>query len=217
MPIKIVFFDCDGTLTKVKSSWEYLHRMLDIWDNNAERYQDEFRRGIIDYEEFCKRDALLWKGVNVSKVTGILDKIPYHEGARETVESLKTMGIQTVIISTGLSLVVNRVKDDLGIDMAFSNDLIVYDGVLSGETKVNVVFNEKARCVRRVLEGLDIRPEEACAVGDGEGDKGMFEMVGLPVVFSFLDEVKPPEEARYICNSLRDLPHIIKRYNDQKR
>jgi phosphoserine phosphatase len=146
--------------------------MLNIWDNNADRYQDEFRKGIIDYEEFCKRDTMLWKGVNVSKVMEILDKIPYHEGVKETVDSLKLMGIYTVIISTGLSLLVNRVKKDLAIDMAFSNDLIVYDGVLKGEVKVNVVFNEKALCVKRVLESLNIMPEEACAVGDGEGIKG---------------------------------------------
>ena len=217
MPIKIVFFDCDGTLTTVKSSWEYLHRMLNIWDNNADRYQYEFRKGMIDYGEFCKRDALLWKGVNVSKVMEVLDKIPYHEGVKETIDALRVRGIYMVIISTGLSLLVNRVKKDLAIDMAFSNNLLVYDGVLSGEVRVNVVFNEKDRYVKRVLEGLNITPEEACAVGDGEGDKGMFEMVGLPVFFSSSDEVIPPEEASHVCNSIRGLLQIIERYNAQKR
>lgn len=56
MPIKIVFFDCDGTLTKIKSSWEYIHRRLNIWNNNADKYQALFHSGLIDYDEFCRRD-----------------------------------------------------------------------------------------------------------------------------------------------------------------
>jgi phosphoserine phosphatase len=57
MPIKIVFFDCDGTLTKVKSSWEYLHRRLELWTDKADAYQVLFREGKIDYNEFCRKDA----------------------------------------------------------------------------------------------------------------------------------------------------------------
>ncbi|MCX5802835.1 MAG: hypothetical protein NTU69_04770 [Proteobacteria bacterium] len=49
MPIIIAFLDCDGTLTKVKSSWEYLHRRLGLWKNNADSYQKLFREGEIDY------------------------------------------------------------------------------------------------------------------------------------------------------------------------
>ncbi len=44
MPIKVVFFDCDGTLTKTKSSWEYLHRRLNLWTKNADAYQAFFRK-----------------------------------------------------------------------------------------------------------------------------------------------------------------------------
>ena len=53
MATKIVFLDCDGTLTKVKSSWEYLHRRLELWTENADEYQELFRQGRIDYHEFC--------------------------------------------------------------------------------------------------------------------------------------------------------------------
>lgn len=57
MAIRIVFFDCDGTLTKVKSSWQYLHERLGLWDDHADAFQHRYRAGEIDYEEFCRRDA----------------------------------------------------------------------------------------------------------------------------------------------------------------
>ena len=53
MGIKVVFFDCDGTLTAVKSSWQYLHERLGLWDDHAEEFQELFREGKIDYAEFC--------------------------------------------------------------------------------------------------------------------------------------------------------------------
>ena len=75
MVIKAVFFDCDGTFTKVKSSWEYIHRRLNIWNDYADEYQMLFREGKIDYEEFCRKDALLWKGLSVDEVMKIVSSI----------------------------------------------------------------------------------------------------------------------------------------------
>ena len=183
MAIKVAFFDCDGTLTRVKSSWEYLHRRLNIWDNNADHYQALFREGKIDYHEFCRRDALLWRGLPVSRVVDVLGDIPYQEGSFEVIRNLKNRGIYTVILSTGLSLLVEKVKSDLGIDMALSNDLLAESGYLTGKMRVNVNYNEKGFLVKKILKGLGVVRAEACALGDGEGDTGMFEAVGLAIGF----------------------------------
>lgn len=185
MATRIVFLDCDGTLTTVKSSWEYLHRRLGLWAENADEYQKLFRQGRIDYHEFCRRDALLWKGLPLDAVTPIIHDIPYQPGARDLVASLKKAGIITVIISTGLSLLVDRVKEELGIDRSFSNDLLVSRNVLSGEICVNVDYDMKGALVRKILQDLGLVYDEASAIGDGEGDKGMFEEVGLPIAFNF--------------------------------
>lgn len=181
MAIKVAFFDCDGTLTQVKSSWEYLHRKLNIWDNNADHYQALFREGRLDYYEFCRRDALLWRGLSVSRINSMLKEITYRNGSFETIQNLKKRGVLTVILSTGLSLLVEKVKVDLGINMALSNELLSENGYLTGEIKINVNFNEKGFIVERVLRELGATKAEACALGDGEGDAGMFEAVGLAV------------------------------------
>jgi phosphoserine phosphatase len=184
MPIKVVFFDCDGTLTKTKSSWEYLHRRLNLWTKNADTYQALFREGKIDYKEFCRRDAFLWRGLPVSMVSQLISEISYQENAAGVVGALKKSGIFTVIISSGLSLLVDRVKNDLSIDMAFSNELISRAGLLTGDIKINVEYNQKGALVKKVLDFLGLQKEEASAVGDGDGDKGMFDEVALPIGFA---------------------------------
>jgi phosphoserine phosphatase len=184
MALKIVFLDCDGTLTAVKSSWEYLHRRLGLWDNNADEFQRLFREGKIDYYEFCKRDALLWKGLPVERVMAVIGEIPYHEGVRELTDWLRAEGIFSVILSTGLSLLVERVRQELGIMRALSNDLLVHEGRLTGEIKIHVEHENKGYWVRRILGELGIAPGEAAAIGDGEGDRGMFESVGLSIGYN---------------------------------
>jgi phosphoserine phosphatase len=181
MPIKVVFLDCDGTLTKVRSSWEYLHRRLNLWTENADAYQTMFREGKIDYNEFCRRDAQLWKGLSVSTVCGLTSEIPYQENAAWAVDALKKMGVYTVIISSGLSFLVDRIKEALAIDMAFSNELISQAGLLTGDIKINVEYDQKGILVDQVLGALGLKKEESSAVGDGDGDRGMFDGVALPI------------------------------------
>ena len=207
MGIEVAFFDCDGTLTKVKSSWEYIHRRLGIWENHADEYQRLFRKGLIDYNEFCSRDALLWKGLALSDVMAIVNEIPYQDGARETLAALKDMGIYTVIISTGLSFLVERARAELHIDRALSNELLTENGFLTGQAKINVQYESKGRWVKDILAELGVDRSSSCAVGDGEGDRAMFEAVGLPIGFD-----PDPSIGPLLAHTIADgkLPNLVR-------
>lgn len=213
MPIKVVFFDCDGTLTKTKSSWEYLHRKLNLWTKNADVYQVLFREGKIDYYEFCKRDALLWRGLPVSMVCQLINDISYQENAASVVAALKKAGIFTVIISSGLSLLVNRVKEDLLMDMAFSNELVSQAGILTGNIKISVEYNQKGMLVRKILDSLGLKKEEASAVGDGDGDSGMFDEVALPIGFVNNDDFPDFPGCVNVIHGLADVVKIVREYS----
>lgn len=212
MPIKIVFLDCDGTLTKERSSWEFLHRRLGLWSNHADMYQRLFREGEIDYHEFCRRDALLWRGLSVADVMSVVREIPYQDGARESIRSIKDMGISTFIVSTGLSALVDLVKSDLFIDGAVSNDLLSKDGVLTGEVKINVEYDKKGSLIDALLGQKGFAREDACAVGDGEGDVGMFRAVGLPIGFNPRESVLPHIKHACCGRSLRGVIDILRGY-----
>jgi phosphoserine phosphatase len=212
MSIKIVFFDCDGTLTKVKSSWEYIHKKLNIWEDNADEYQKLFKEGVIDYGEFCRRDALLWKGLALREVLDITEHIPYQEGAEEAVRVIKEMGIFTVIISTGLSFVVDKVRGDLGIHMSLSNELLTENGMLTGETIINVEYDKKGFWVKKILNDMGMDSASACAVGDGEGDKGMFDAVSLSIGFHPCPNLEPFLTHSVRDGSIKSIIDIIKDY-----
>ncbi len=79
--------------------------------------------------------------LSICKILGIT------KGSLEVTRALKKRGIFTIILSTGLSLLVEKVKEDLGMDMALSNELSSEGGRLTGEIKINVEFNKKGYLV----------------------------------------------------------------------
>ncbi len=117
-------------------------------------------------------------------VESVISEIPYQPGARDLVASLKGAGVITVIVSTGLSLLVDRVRGELSIDLSFSNDLLSRDGRLSGEISIHVDHDLKGPIVGHTLARFGLSSAQAAAIGDGEGDRGMFEEVGLPIGFN---------------------------------
>ena len=79
---RLVTLDLDGTLTRERSVWEYIHKQLGKWYGFAEDYQNQFLAGKISYEEFCERDAQVWKGMKVKELLEIVKTVPFHPGAR---------------------------------------------------------------------------------------------------------------------------------------
>jgi phosphoserine phosphatase len=209
MAVRIVFFDCDGTLTDVKSSWQYLHERLGLWDENANEFQRLFRAGKISYHEFCSRDAALWRDVPIDRIQEILDEIGYHHGVKEAVGRLNSAGIETVILSSGLSLLVNSIRDELGIGSAVSNELLERNGVITGEIEINVDHDHKGAWVSRILTERGLRKEEAAAVGDGEGDRGMFEEVGLAIGYQPHESMLPFLDHAVHNGSFADVIEVI--------
>jgi phosphoserine phosphatase len=82
---KLAIFDLDGTLTRERSIWEYIHIRLGKWYGFAEEYQKQFLAGKISYEEFCERDAQVWKGMRVEELLEIVKAVPFHPGADELI------------------------------------------------------------------------------------------------------------------------------------
>jgi len=65
--LRLVVFDVNGTLTKVVSSWQFLHERLGTWDK-GKQYAEQFFRGVITYEDLARLDASLWKSLKLEAV-----------------------------------------------------------------------------------------------------------------------------------------------------
>jgi phosphoserine phosphatase len=206
---KLVTFDLDGTLTRERSIWEYIHKRLGKWYGFAEDYQNQFLSGKISYEEFCERDAEVWKGMKVEELFEIVKAVPFRPGVDELIHYLKQRGLKLSMVSSGLSLLSDWVHQKYGFDYSVSNDLLHENGILTGRVKIQVYFDKKAEWVKKILKKFGVKPEEVIAIGDSRGDMDMFQMVGFSIAFnsSCLDL----EKIANICIQSRNLADIIPR------
>ena len=204
---KLVIFDLDGTLTKERSIWEYIHIQLGKWYGFAEEYQNQFLVGKISYEEFCERDAEVWKGMKVEEMMKIVKTVPFHPGTEELISHLKQRGLKLSMVSSGLSVLSDWVHQKFGFDYSVSNDLLHENGVLSGKVRIQVHYDKKAEWVERIMKQFDIKPEEVIAIGDSRGDLDMFRMAGFSVAFN--SSCPDLDQMANICIQSQNLADII--------
>jgi len=207
--LKLVIFDLDGTLTQERSIWEYIHKQLGKWYGFAEEYQNLFLAGQISYEEFCERDAQVWKGMKVGELLEIVRAVPFHPGVDELIHHLKQKGLKLSMVSSGLSLLSNWVHEKYGFDYSVSNDLLHENGVLTGKVKIQVYYDKKAEWVEKILKQFGVRPEETIAIGDSKGDIDMFQMVGFSVAFN--SSCQDLDQIASVCIQGQDLADMIPR------
>lgn len=207
---RAVLFDLDGTLTTVESVWRHLHESLGLWKAEAHRHQEEFERGAIDYEEFCRRDAGHWKGMAERDLRAVSDRIPYRPGARECVAALRAAGLVVGVVSTGLTLLAERVHRELDLAFTIANRLVARRGRLTGEVKVNVEHGGKGEAVDLFCGQFGVDYREVITVGDSEGDISMFEHSGFSVAFNPKSEATArAATVSHMGESLLDLVDLV--------
>ncbi len=204
---KLVIFDLDGTLTQERSIWEYIHKQLGKWYGFAEEYQNQFLAGKISYEEFCERDAQVWKGMKLEKLLEIVKTVPFHPGVNELIDYLKQKGPKLSMVSSGLSLLSNWVHEKYAFDYSVSNNLLHENGILTGKVRIQVYYDKKAEWVEKILKQFGVKPEQVIAIGDSKGDMDMFQMVGFSIAFN--SSCSDLDRIANVCTKSQDLADII--------
>ena len=185
----LVCFDMDGTLTKTRSSWCWVHECFEV--NNEEAYQ-AFCNGEIDEPEFMRRDIKLWTdknpNVRIRDIAKVLRDMPLIGGIQETIACLNASGIKSVIISGGIWEAAEMLKNEFGFT-DFVADEICHneDGSLTGEGKMNVDLRDKSINVRDFIERYGTTAERTVSIGNSFTDIPMFKATGMSIAFNPVD------------------------------
>ncbi|MEM2093859.1 MAG: KEOPS complex subunit Pcc1 [Candidatus Bathyarchaeia archaeon] len=203
--LRFVVFDLDGVLVDIDSSWEFVHRRFGV--NNEENFT-KYLKGEIDFKEFMRSDIRLWGKASLETIKSILDSAPIMPGAYEAVRAVKEVGMEPLIVSSGISILADRVASELGINLVYANRLISdMEGRLSGEGEEVVPLNAKDRVLEEVTKRFNATPRNCITVGDSQHDIPFFKVSGLSIAFNAKDE--QTKQAADVVVDEKDLRKII--------
>jgi len=190
---RLVAFDMDSTLIEAEVIDE-LARTGGVGDE-VSAITEQAMRGEIDFKESFSRRVALLKGLDEAVLEEVASSLRLTEGAEHLISTLKSLGYKTAILSGGFSYFANRLRDSLGIDYVYANELEIVDGKVTGRVTGEVVDGErKAHLLREIAaqEGIDL--EQVISVGDGANDLPMLSIAGLGIAFRAKPLVKQSAE-----------------------
>lgn len=175
--------DMDSTLIDI----ECIDEIADLQGLKHEVAQitEAAMRGEIDFRESLARRVGLLAGLRVEALAEVYEeRLRLNPGAERLLRTLKQAGIYTVLVSGGFTYFTERLKQRLGFDEAWANELAVQDGRLTGRVCGPVIdAAAKAAHLVRARQALGLRAEQTIAVGDGANDLPMLREAGFAVAF----------------------------------
>ncbi len=180
---KLVVFDMDSTLIQAEVIVE-LAKLAGVGEQ-VDKITEAAMRGEMDFKESFRKRVALLKGIREEQLAKISRDLPLTDGADLVAKTLKGLGYKLGILSGGFTFVGEYLKDRLGFDYMYANDLDIKNGVVTGEVVGDIVDGEKkAILLRQIAQKEGLALEQTIAVGDGANDLPMISIAGLGVAFN---------------------------------
>ena len=180
---RLLAMDMDSTLITI----ECIDELADL--HGVKRQVSEITRsamrGELDFAESLRRRVALLKGLDQSALEKVYDdRLLLSHGAERMLERVKALGIRTLLVSGGFTFFTERLQTRLGLDYAFSNQLEISEGRLTGRAPGAILDAQgKADKLREVRERLALAPERVIAIGDGANDLEMMSEAGVSLAY----------------------------------
>lgn len=180
---RLIFFDMDSTLVDMEVIDEMARRAG--VPREVARITEKAMRGDFDFEEALIQRVALLKGLSLEELHQIRGAIPLSEGVQELVATLKWLGYRLGLVTGGFDFFADHMKEELGLDFAYSNRLEIKNGALTGKVTGDIVDAAgKARIVNQVSCDLGIPLDQIVVVGDGANDALMIGQAGLGIAYN---------------------------------
>jgi glucosyl-3-phosphoglycerate synthase len=147
-----------------------------------------------------KRIGLLLKGRTIDDMLNVVADIPLVHDIKEVITELKARGYIIGIISNSYTLITNYVKQQIGADFTYANQLEFFEGKCTGEVNLpSYWFGSpesicghaycKTNVLQHVCEKYNVQLKNCIVVGDSRDDRCMIGHGGKGVAFRTKDDL----------------------------
>ncbi|ORX81239.1 phosphoserine phosphatase serb [Anaeromyces robustus] len=213
---RLIVFDMDSTLIQQEVIDEIARHAGVVKEVSA--ITASAMNGEINFQESLARRVALLKGLSVNIFEEVKKVITFTPGAHNLCRALKNLGYKLAVCSGGFVPLANYIKNELGLDFAYANNLAISeDGTqLEGKTYGPIVDGtRKAELLGAIAQLEHIIPEQTIAVGDGANDLLMMSKAGLGVAFNAKPKVQEQAPTRINQKSLENVLYLLGYSDDE--
>jgi phosphoserine phosphatase len=165
---------------------EMLNEMADLI-GIGDRVAEVTRRamnGELDFAASLRARVALFKDQPTRILSDAADRIRFMPGARELVQTMRKHGARTVLVSGGFHIFSRPVRDTLGFDRDYANDLLIEDERLVGAVREPILDSAAKRAhLVECAAAFGVAQAGILAVGDGANDLPMLHAAGLGIAY----------------------------------
>jgi len=205
MPAFLVVLDVDSTLIED----EVIELLADEAGSHAAVAAITFRamNGELDFERSLRERVATLKGLPVSAIETVRQKVTVTRGVPELIAGVHAVGGRVAVVSGGFHEVIDPLAAELGLDAWRANRLETADGVLTGGLIPPIIdAAAKAHALREWAADAGLPLSQTIAVGDGANDLPMMAICGLAVGF---DAKAPVRDLAHALLDERDLSMLL--------
>ncbi|HEX7445461.1 MAG TPA: phosphoserine phosphatase SerB [Methanothrix sp.] len=205
---RLIVFDMDMTIV----DFEIINRLASFAgvDEQVKAITEMAMNGEMDFKESLRQRVRLLKGMPLATLQEIAADLQLTPGSEELLNHLKHVGYKIALISGGFTYFTDVLKERLGFDYTFANELVIEDGILTGEIKGEIIDAEaKGRIIYSLAELEKISPDNIVAVGDGANDCLMIKNAGLGVAFNAKEVLKKVSDGTLSRENLLGLLNVL--------
>ena len=167
---KAVIFDFDGTLTNDNNTWYKIWNELNMRDVDDYLY-DKYKKGEFTYDEWVEEAFKYFiKGkLNKSIIIKVAKETKPINNIEQTFKLLNEKGIKIYVLSGGIKNVIEIVLDK---SKKYINSIEAHNLKLNnlncvvGYENPDHNLHNKQEYIKRIIEQLNIKPEELLFVGN---------------------------------------------------
>lgn len=187
----VVLMDMDSTTIQIECIDE-IAKLAGVGEQVA-AVTAQAMNGELDFSQSLRSRVATLEGCSETVLATVADNMPLMPGLALLIDTLHNANWKVAIASGGFTFFADRLKQDLGFDAVYANQLQINDATLTGKVVGDIVDAQaKADILVSLAEQYQIPSRQTVAIGDGANDLLMLNRAALGVAI----HAKPTVQAQ---------------------